>query len=954
MLAAAPAAALDPSVPINQSIVEHWQSRDGLPQNSVNGIAQTANGYLWLATFDGLVRFDGQRFERMSDDSLPGRRLRIIAGDDEGFWISGQFGGLTRHDGEHPVPVPVESWGIERSITHVSHSRAGLWIAAEDGLYLVGPEDNIRHFGRDDGLPAEPPWNVIELADGQIYAGTTGFLARAHLDDLDAGFSPVSGEHLEDTVIYDVQSDGGGGIWVASHKGLSHVDRGGRARSVDLPVGAGRETSPRRLLLDDHGALWVGMWNDGLYRLTDAGREHIGRSDGLYNLRFTALFKDREGSLWFGTDGGGLGRLRDRRVTSYGSDWDEFSMHSVNAVLESTDGGLWMGVGCEGLVRFRDGIEAVYQEPDGFANTCIASLMRDGQQRLWAGTRGDHGVYRRRGDRFEPVELPRWNLPVMALFEQSSGRIWAGTSEGLLAYDARTDAFDEVPGTGDWYIQFLAEDAQGRLWVATRDGVRVGSPADGFDSIGEGAIGHVRAIHHDARGVVWIGTYGEGLFRWEDGDLFAFGTEHGLPESVISRIIPDDDGHFWLTGNQGIHGVVAEDLDAVAEGRADRLRVVSLGASDGMRTPETNGGIQPAGIRDREGRIWVPTVDGLATFHPERIRRNTVPPPVVIEHVAIDGKTVAHDAEVVVPPGSQSVEVHYAGLSFLVPEQVRFRYRLGEDGDWIDADSRRTAYFSSLPPGRHRFEVMAANNDGVWSEQPAAIEIRARATFTQTVWFPVVLGSGGAGLIALLAGTWIIQARRRAIRLTRMVRERTRELEIVNQKLEKLARIDELTGLSNRRAFEETLKREWGRARRDSTPLSLIVVDIDHFKQYNDLYGHVAGDLCLRRVSRTLADCLQRDDDFLARYGGEEFVAILPSTRSVGARLLADRMLRQVARLTIEHGNSDAESHVTISAGTATARPSERDKDPMELIRRADQALYAAKRSGRNTVQAAP
>jgi len=396
--------------------------------------------------------------------------------------------------------------------------------------------------------------------------------------------------------------------------------------------------------------------------------------------------------------------------------------------------------------------------------------------------------------------------------------------------------------------------------------------------------------------------------------------------------------------------VARAELDALDRGERQTLRPVSYGVEDGMRNRECNGANHPAGWRAADGRLYFPTVEGLVEIDPRRLVTNPLAPPVVIESLVADGRPVPPRDGSVFEPGTESFEIQYAGLAFGVPERVRFRYKLENlDRDWVDVGARRNAYYTRIPPGEYRFRVAAANEDGVWNEEGASLSFRLRPHFYRTWWFGALALLGVAGAIASGDRIRERRARARETTLMRLVEQRTRELEEANQRLERLSHVDGLTGLANRRRFDEAFDVEWRRGSRSSWPLSLMLIDVDAFKAFNDTYGHLEGDACLRRVADTLSSCLGRAADVAARFGGEEFVALLPLASADEAARLAERVRERVEALAIPHASSPAAKRVTVSIGCATAVPKE-DGEPAALLAAADAALYAAKRAGRNRV----
>ena len=375
---------------------------------------------------------------------------------------------------------------------------------------------------------------------------------------------------------------------------------------------------------------------------------------------------------------------------------------------------------------------------------------------------------------------------------------------------------------------------------------------------------------------------------------------------------------------------------------------VAYGQGDGMRVAECNGKGQPAGWKRKDGTLWFPTPRGAVRVDPKKIVRNELPPPLAFDDVVINKKRYLTSGALVVPPGDGELEIHYTGLSFLEPDKVRFKYRLvGFDRDWVDAGSRRVAYYTNIPPDHYRFEVIAANNDGVWNEQGASLAFELRPHFYQARSFHLLIA-----LVALALAFGAYQARIRQLAarerlLGRLVKERTRELEQANQMLARFSYLDAVTGIANRRNFDDGLELEWRRLQREPGALSLVMIDIDNFKAFNDTYGHQKGDECLKLVAQTLRHALHRPGDLCARYGGEEFGVILPGTDAEGAVGVAEALRQAVEALGVPHSASPASPVVTISAGVATVLPQD-GSSGYGLLEAADKALYQSKHGGRN------
>jgi diguanylate cyclase (GGDEF)-like protein len=584
-------------------------------------------------------------------------------------------------------------------------------------------------------------------------------------------------------------------------------------------------------------------------------------------------------------------------------------------MLQTSDGALWLGSRGQGLTRWKDGKFRTFTTKDGLPDDVVLALLEDRAGDLWIGT--SEGLARRRGERFE--------------------------------------TFTVKDGLGSSKILCLAEDRAGDLWIGTRGG-GVNRRRDGrFERVGvaEGfGNATVYDAHEDSEGRMWFGTAGRGLLRLAGGKLLSYSSREGLFDDLIYRILEDGQGDFWMSCNRGVFRVARKDLDLFAAGRIRRIPYVAYGAADGLKSPECNGGFQPAGWRTKDGRLWFPTLRGAAVIDPARVRVNRIEPPVVIEEAVADSRPIPVGGAPL-SPGKSRLEFRYTALSFAAPERVAFRYRLeGFDADWVDAGPRRSAFYTNLPSGRYRFRVIARNDDGIWNQRGASFAFSIAPRYYQTVWFYVLC----AVIVGLAAeGATILRVRHfktRQKELEDLVAERTRQLEEANRGLERLSLLDPLTGIANRRHFERVLEFERKRSDRTGASLGLLMIDIDEFKAFNDALGHVAGDACLKAVVDALAGSMRGAGDLLARYGGEEFAVVMPGADLEGALALAERLRAGVESLQIE-GTSPADMRrVTISIGVA-ASANVRTITAEALVSAADRALYEAKQAGRNRVRSA-
>jgi diguanylate cyclase (GGDEF)-like protein len=509
----------------------------------------------------------------------------------------------------------------------------------------------------------------------------------------------------------------------------------------------------------------------------------------------------------------------------------------------------------------------------------------------------------------------------------------------------------------------MSERPRGGLWIGTDGGGLNLFSNDSNGTFTNYSTRHglsdncVFCLHEEKNGTLWIGTYHGGLNRFKDGKFVSFARLDGLFNFEVHHIMEDANGEFWITSNKGIFRAKKKELNDFADGTVKSVHPVWYNETDGMRSRVCNGGFHPAGCQSRDGKLWIPTIKGISMIDPGRITRNTLPPPVVIEEITVDNKTMKSFFErlprepVIFPAGAKNFEFQYAGLSYLCPQKVKFKYKLdGYDREWKDVGKRRTAYYTNIPPGHYTFRVTAGNNDEVWNKKGVVFHFHVRPYFTQTPWFyllcALVLGVLIRGFIRMR----IKSLKKRKIELERLVEERTRMLEQANRELGRLATLDGLTGIHNYYWFSNNLDREWRRALRNVTPISVLLIDVDFFKLFNDTYGHQAGDECLKKIAVKLQETCRRPGDAVARYGGEEFIVILPETGSTETAIMAERMRKNIEDMGIPHKKSNVKTVkpiVTVSVGYAAAAPKQED-DPAQLIKAADEALYLAKKQGRN------
>ncbi|MGD2113925.1 MAG: two-component regulator propeller domain-containing protein [Acidobacteriota bacterium] len=746
-------------------VSQGWNAQNGLPHDAVLAVSQTRDGYLWLATHAGLARFDGLRFRVFNSTSSAGllsSDVRALALAKNGsLWIGTFGGGVSRlaggtisHvlDGHDALPASEITALLEDDAER-------LWIGTPQGLALVEGA-RVETFGLDDGLPSLEILSLGEDREGRIYVGTSrGVAARgigegASFERIDLPApSPV------DFSVEALLGTDDGALWIGTAgAGLFRLSRG-RAEPVKLADGDDPLTV-RCLLKDTAGRLWVGT-TDGVLRLGGDPLRPLGPRLET-DRTATSLFQDREQSLWLGTHTAGLRRLRPATVTGY-TRKDGLPASRVRSVTEDPAGDLWIASD-DGVLRLRgrNRIRAVGSPGD--ERLSVRSVLADGGGTVWLGTTGQ-GLARLRDGRIEQVGTTAdlGSDTVSALFRSDDGILWIGTEGGGLSR-LRDGRIERLPVADDRLsratVTSLVGDPGGGVWVGTlehgllrcRDGL-VLRPEVG-DRVREGVL----SLGLGERGSVWIGTLGGGLLRLRDGEVQRFALTDDLPLGSLHAILDDHRGYLWIATNRGVFRVAKSELDELADGGQVRLSWRKFGAAEGLPGGECTGGGQPTAWRARDGRLWFATVEGVGVIDPDRQSRRLSVPPVVIERVMADGRSLAPPETFRLPLGTSRLEVEYTVPTFTAPERVRFRTRLvGFDREWVLAESRRVATYTSLAPGEYTFEVAARLPDGAWSHKPTRYSFSIPAPFYRT---PVFEAAVAVFLIALVWGLYRLRIRR--------------------------------------------------------------------------------------------------------------------------------------------------------------------------------------------------
>ena len=942
------AAPRDPRRALTQYKIDNWQTEQGLPLNTVQALLQTRDGYLWVGTGGGLARFDGVRFATFESSSLPELASRSIFGfleDRKGnLWIGHAEGAAIYRDGAFRPAFGREVTNGRRVWSFAEARDGTIWAATENGL-VRWKEGSVRVYRTQDGLPVDRLRGVAFDRDGTLWIATTGGGLVSFSADR---FGSVNG--FPHRSVRSVLADPAGGVWAATAGGGLALVRAGTVRTFTVADGLPTDQLTA-LTRDAEGSLWVGTWGAGLVRMRNGEFDSISTEGGLAGAQIWSVQADREGSVWAGTWVGGLNRLRNRGFTVLGVP-EGLTHDNVRSVIHARNGVTWVTSAGGGVNRIEGGTITSIGVEDGLPSAEASCLLEDREGSIWIGTYTG-GVARLKDGRIEKFGLAE-GVPspdVRVIFEDRSGTIWASTMFGLARFDGTRFIPVREPGAPPQGASTILQDRDGTFWMGTDEGLfryRNGV----FDKLTrkDGLLSNwILALHEDAEGTLWIGTNAEGLNRLRNGKLSAIRPADGLWDGLVQAILEDRFGNLWMTCNRGFFRASRAQLNAFADGRAKRVDSVGYGPGDALRSTSFAGGLQPAGAIDAAGRLWLPSFSGLVIVDPAKLPGSGRPPVVRLEEVVINGAPATPGAEIALPPGSVPLAIRYTAATLLHADRVRFRYRMeGATGGWVDAGRRREAFFPALPHGDYRFRVAGSLDGKTWREaDPLSITVRPH--FFQTPWFVALAALAILGIAAAILRLRTRSLRRQKEEMERLVAEKTEELRLANEHLARISFVDALTGLANRRRFDEALEREWQRAARFGTSLAVVVADVDLFKPYNDTLGHPEGDRCLAAVAEVFLTAARQPGELVARYGGEEFVMLIPGADHTGALVAAEVLRSAVEARAIPHPASTVAPVVTISLGVAAHVPPE-GASSVSLVMEADAALYRAKREGRNRV----
>jgi ligand-binding sensor domain-containing protein/AraC-like DNA-binding protein len=734
-------------------IFKTWTTEDGLPQNSVLSLIQDKTGYIWLGTRSGLVRFDGvvfRVFNQWNTRPLKNNNILALYEDRNGvLWIGTDGGGLNGLKNGKWFSFTTKDGLSNNNIRTIFEDREGnLWIGTANGLnHLKNGKCTV--YTAEDDLWGNSITAITANSSGGLWIGT---------DDnglywvKDGKYRAVE---LKDPIarveITSLCEDGSGGLWIGTENGLYCLKNGKIQTSTpkDHPLS---DQSIRTLMKDSRGDLWIGTDGEGTYRFTNNRFTMISTPYGLtLNDDFIyAILEDREANLWIGTYTSGLVRLTHARVTTITTE-NGLPQNLVRTLLVDNSGHLWVGTDRKGVVKLTtEGAETIEKLSDSRVN----ALYQDIEHNLWIGTqKGGLTCIKNETSHVYTTRHGLSSDEITVIFGDSSGTLWIGTSNGLNQFEkGRFTIYNDKetgPSGSGIHIRTITEDRQHRLWIGTQQGLKllIDNYLQDFSTAkGEKCKHDVLSLAADDKNNLWIGTNGSGLvcLNKETLTLYTYTTESGLPSNDIFSILEDHQGNLWMSSYRGLFRVSKRQLEAVAQKRIPKLTPLCIDEKDGMRSSECVMGGQPSAWKTTNGKLYFPTLKGVAVLNPSSININRKPPEIIIEEVFVDNKPVkmGEDTVFVFSSEKKIFEFYFTALSFTAPEKVHIRYKLeGFDNQWKDVSpqQKRAALYLNLDPGNYRFKAIACNNDGLWNDKGAAFEFKIKFPFYKQPLFYLLI-----------------------------------------------------------------------------------------------------------------------------------------------------------------------------------------------------------------------
>jgi signal transduction histidine kinase/ligand-binding sensor domain-containing protein len=790
-------------------LFEIKDTEDDLPSSTVTAIEQTREGYLWIGTYNGLARYDGERFvtyHPINTPELSHARIQGLYVDAEGtLWINTFRGGLTSYRNgvfqrewkddpqyfdlhttlvasssnevtfvtqfgdvlQRKTAAGAATWNLipspsgTRPIFQCADGQGNLWFVTRDGKIVRFENGEFRNFPVEGTvLNGKRVYSAALGLRGQVWIGAENLIARWDGKQLETQ-NPSNGELPSNPGWIFPTKDGS--VWVLADERFRKLTaRQWVAEAEDWRSRLGWASGRGMGFHEDQvGGIWLNHYGNGLFHITPDGHyERFTTLEGLPGDRVGAWFQSHDGTIWLGVDHGGLVRLRQRKFQVI-SQVEGLPARTALSVCEDREGAVWIGTAGGGLCRWVNGKLTRYPVGNNVSANFVFSVFPRQDGGVWLSAAEGEDFYSFRGDQ---IQRAPWEIHgVKSILADHAGRVWVGTKAGLgwWSYVDRR-LFGTNDGVSLSAVRALAEASDGAVWSGADDGTLYRCEPNRLQAFRPGdALDHqpIWSLLLDKEDTVWAGTFRGGLLRFKNGKFSRFTTKQGLPVDMISQILEDNHGRLWLGTPQGIFNVAKTTLADCAEGKVSR---VDFGRLEGLPTLECSDGYQPACWRGGNGQLWFTTVKGVVSVNPDELATNSIPAPILVEELWVDGEPMLFNGgKIEIPPGRKRYEFRYTALSF---EATRFRYRIENyDTDWVEAGTKRTAQYSRLPAGDYRFRVIASDDKGVWNQRGASLAFTVKPYFYETRWFIILASLSILGTVALVVRTVAARKYRREL-----------------------------------------------------------------------------------------------------------------------------------------------------------------------------------------------
>lgn len=778
--------ALDPKKNLEQYRLEELQ--EGLPQNSISSIVQAKDGYLWLGTYEGAVKFDGIKFTTLDRNNVPELKangILVMLVDREGtLWISTLGGGIVKYK-DNEFTNYSEKDGLPSNVVYSMYESkdGGIWLGTDKGLSKI-QDGKFTSYVDKDNSANNFIRSVYEDPNGSVWLGTD----NQGVVIFQAGkFIPCpQAEKLLVKSVRSVLRDLNNNIWVAGKEGLSRFSNNSWTNyTTDNGL---VDNYIRNLYVDTQGVVWIGT-NEGLNCFKNGQLLTYKFKDGLSASSVRCFLEDHEGSLWIGTNEG-LKCLKDTKIISY-TTTHGLSHNYARVIYQDRQNNVWIGTD-HGLSCLNANQFTNYTEANGLTDNAVRSIYQDLQGNIWVGTSAGLNHFNN----------GKWSKPLVkyditALFVDKKGKLWIGTNgRGLVTYENnKLQEYTKADGLASNSVTAITQDLLGNTWVATNNnGISyfIDNKFVNYNKDNGLNTNQIFSLYVDLDNVLWCGT-NEGLSRLQDGKFVHYTPQQGIFAGNIFQILLDHKNNFWFSCNKGVFEIPKQELNNFALGKIKSFKCINYGKSEGMASSQCNGSTQPAGWKTSDGKIWFPTVKGVAVIDPDENIINNKIPPIVIEEVLINGTKYNLKNKLELFPDKYELEFNYVALSFIAPDKVHFQCKLlGYDQVWRDVGTRRDITYNNLEPGEYTFLVKASNNSGFWNETGAKYSFLVITPWWRTKWaYSLYL------LSFIIAIYLLIKFREQALRI------RSERLEVkVKQRTEALNKSIEQLKEAEKRAIE--------------------------------------------------------------------------------------------------------------------------------------------------------